>query len=133
MTDRARAKDNIDFVTNTVVSEVLGTDHGQVKGVKLTDTVTGEEREMEADGLFVAIGHDPTTALFSGILDMDEAGYLVTREGSTETNVPGVFAAGDARRGQSLVVWAISEGRQAARCCDEFLMGYSDLPRVDLF
>src|SRR5215467_4765378 len=48
MTDRARAKDNIDFVTNTVVSEVLGTDHGQVKGVKLTDTVTGEEREMEA-------------------------------------------------------------------------------------
>jgi thioredoxin reductase (NADPH) len=77
------------------VSDVLGTGHGQVKGVKLTDTVTGEEREMEADGLFVAIGHDPTTALFSGVLDMDEAGYLVTREGSTETNVPGVFAAGD--------------------------------------
>ena len=95
MTDRARAKDNIDFVTNTVVSEVLGTDHGQVKGVKLTDTATGTEREMEADGLFVAIGHDPTTALFSGILDMDEAGYLVTHEGSTETNIPGVFAAGD--------------------------------------
>jgi thioredoxin reductase (NADPH) len=66
-----------------------------VKGVKLTDTVTGKEREMEADGLFVAIGHDPTTGLFSGILDMDEAGYLVTQEGSTETNIPGVFAAGD--------------------------------------
>ena len=62
------------------MSEVLGTEHGQVKGVALRDTVTGETREMEADGLFVAIGHDPTTALFYGILDMDEAGYLVTRE-----------------------------------------------------
>ena len=74
MTDRATAKENIDFVTNAIVTEVLGTEHGQVKGVRLTDTVTGETREMEADGLFVAIGHDPTTALFAGVLDMDEAG-----------------------------------------------------------
>jgi thioredoxin reductase (NADPH) len=95
MTDRAHAKDNIDFVTNAVVTKVLGTDHGQVKGVRLKDTVTGEERDMEADGLFVAIGHDPTTAVFEGILDMDEAGYLLTKDGSTATNVDGVFAAGD--------------------------------------
>ena len=95
MTDRAKAKENIDFVTNATVSEVLGTDHGQVKGVRLQDTVTGETREMEADGLFVAIGHDPTTAVFKGVLDMDEAGYLLTRDGSTATNVAGVFAAGD--------------------------------------
>jgi thioredoxin reductase (NADPH) len=95
MYDHARSKENIDFVTNAVVSEVLGTGDGQVTGVRLTDTVTGADREIEADGLFVAIGHDPTTALFKGILDMDEAGYLLTRDGSTATNVEGVFAAGD--------------------------------------
>ena len=50
---------------------------------------------LEADGLFVAIGHDPTTGLFQGVLDMDDAGYLLTTDGSTATNVPGVFAAGD--------------------------------------
>jgi thioredoxin reductase (NADPH) len=95
MYDHARSKENIDFVTNAVVSEVLGTGDGQVAGVRLTDTVTGADREIDADGLFVAIGHDPTTALFKGILDMDEAGYLLTRDGSTATNVEGVFAAGD--------------------------------------
>jgi thioredoxin reductase (NADPH) len=94
MLDHARSRENIDFITNAVVSDVLGKD-GQVAGVRLTDTVTGEERDLEADGLFVAIGHDPTTSLFQGILDMDEAGYLITRDGSTATNVEGVFAAGD--------------------------------------
>ena len=64
-------------------------------GVRLRDTVTGEHRDLPADGLFVAIGHDPTTGLFKGILDMDEAGYLLTRPGSTATNIEGVFAAGD--------------------------------------
>ena len=63
--------------------------------MRLRDTETGETRELEADGLFVAIGHDPNTALFLDQLDHDEAGYLVTKPGSTETNVPGVFAAGD--------------------------------------
>jgi thioredoxin reductase (NADPH) len=94
MLDHARSRENIDFITNAVVSDVLGKD-GQVAGVRLTDTVTGEERDLEADGLFVAIGHDPTTSLFQGILDMDEAGYLITRDGSTATNIDGVFAAGD--------------------------------------
>ena len=56
---------------------------------------TGETREIDADGVFVAIGHDPNTALFLDQLDHDEAGYLVTQPGSTETNIPGVFAAGD--------------------------------------
>jgi thioredoxin reductase (NADPH) len=95
MIDYARSKENVEFVTNAVVSEVLGTDTGKVTGVRLQDTVTGEERELAADGLFVAIGHDPTTALFNGILDMDDAGYLITRDGSTATNIDGVFAAGD--------------------------------------
>jgi thioredoxin reductase (NADPH) len=95
MIDYARSKDNVEFVTNAVVEEVLGTGEGRVTGVRLRDTVTGEDRELPADGVFVAIGHDPTTALFGGVLDMDEAGYLVTKQGSTATNVEGVFAAGD--------------------------------------
>jgi thioredoxin reductase (NADPH) len=95
MIDYARSKPNVEFVTNAVVEEVLGTDEQHVTGVVVRDTVTGETRELAADGLFVAIGHDPTTGLFKGILDMDEAGYLLTQDGSTATNVEGVFAAGD--------------------------------------
>jgi len=91
--DRARANDSIDFVTNAVVEEVLG--ESKVTGVRLRDLVSGESRELETDGVFVAIGHDPTTKHFVDQLDHDEAGYLVTRPRSTETNVPGVFAAGD--------------------------------------
>ena len=80
---------------SAVVEEVLGADEGRVTGVRLRDTVTDEARELPADGLFVAIGHDPTTGLFKDILDMDEAGYLLTRDGTTQTNIDGVFAAGD--------------------------------------
>jgi thioredoxin reductase (NADPH) len=94
MVDYAKSKDNVEFAFNSVVTEVLGED-GKMTGVRLRDTVTGEERELAAGGLFVAIGHDPTTGLFKDVLDMDEAGYLITRGGSTETNIEGVFAAGD--------------------------------------
>ena len=94
MVDYAKSKDNVEFAFNAVVTEVLGED-GKMTGVRLRDTVTGEERELAAGGLFVAIGHDPTTGLFKDVLDMDEAGYLITRGGSTETNIEGVFAAGD--------------------------------------
>jgi thioredoxin reductase (NADPH) len=82
-------------LTPAVVEEVLSDDDGKMRGVLLRDLDTGESRELEARGLFVAIGHDPTTALFLDQLDHDEAGYLVTKEGSTATNVAGVFAAGD--------------------------------------
>jgi thioredoxin reductase (NADPH) len=94
MIDYAHAKENLEFVTNAVVTEVLGED-GRMTGVRLRDTVTGEERELAAGGLFVAIGHDPTTGLFKDVLEMDSEGYLLTRGGSTETNIEGVFAAGD--------------------------------------
>ena len=93
MVDRAEANDKIDFVLNAVVDEILGDQ--SVQGLRLRSTVTGETWEVPADGLFVAIGHDPNTALFLDQLDHDEAGYLVTRPHSTETNIPGVFAAGD--------------------------------------
>ncbi len=95
MIDHAKAKDNVEFVTNATVTEVLGTETGKVTGVVLTDTVTGEQRELETDGVFVAIGHDPATELFRGILDMDDEGYLLVKEGSTATNIEGVFAGGD--------------------------------------
>ena len=94
MIDRARANEKIEFVTPTVVDEVLAHD-GQTSAVRLRDLSTDETREIQAQGLFVAIGHDPNTKLFLDQLDHDEAGYLVTKQGSTETNVEGVFAAGD--------------------------------------
>ena len=95
MVDRARANEKIEFVLNAVVEEVLGEAEGHVTGVRLRDTVTGDETVLEADGLFVAIGHVPNTSLFLDWLDHDEQGYLVTEPRSTRTNIPGVFAAGD--------------------------------------
>jgi thioredoxin reductase (NADPH) len=95
MIDYARSKDNVDFVTNAVVDEVLGEKDGKVTGVRVRDVNTGDRTDLDVDGVFVAIGHDPNTALFRDILDMDDAGYLLTKPGSTATNVDGVFAAGD--------------------------------------
>jgi thioredoxin reductase (NADPH) len=93
MLDRARANDKIEWVTNAVVDEVLG--GGRMTGVRLRDTETGETSEIAADGLFVAIGHDPNTKLFLDWLDHDTGGYLITDAQSTATNLPGVFAVGD--------------------------------------
>jgi thioredoxin reductase (NADPH) len=95
MVDRARANEKIAILTPFVVDNVLGGEAGKVTGVSLRHAETGEMREIPADGLFVAIGHDPTTALFLDSLDHDDAGYLTTKPGSTETNIVGVFAAGD--------------------------------------
>src|SRR5262249_59841804 len=75
------------------VEEVLGED--SISGVRLRNTETGESEDVEAGALFVAIGHDPNTKLFVDQLDHDPNGYLVTKAGTTETNIPGVFAAGD--------------------------------------
>ena len=93
MTDRAEAIETIEFVLDSVVEEVLG--DGLVTGVVVRNLKTDERTEIPAEGFFVAIGHDPTTELYKGQLDMDESGYLVTKGKTTETNVPGVFAAGD--------------------------------------
>jgi thioredoxin reductase (NADPH) len=93
MLDRARANEKIDFVTNALVDEIIG--DGKVEAVRLRDVQTDETWEMPVDGVFVAIGHDPNTKLFVDQLDHDAAGYLITRAGTTETNVRGVFAAGD--------------------------------------
>ena len=94
MIDRARANEKIEFVTPGTVDEVIA-ENGQTSAVKIRDLDTDEIREIPAQGLFVAIGHDPNTKLFLDQLNHDEAGYLLTKPGSTETNVEGVFAAGD--------------------------------------
>jgi thioredoxin reductase (NADPH) len=95
MVDRARLNDKVELVLNAVVDEVLGAEDGHVTGVRLRDTQTDETSVVDADGLFVAVGHDPNSGLFLDWLDHDEQGYLVTEPGSTRTNIPGVFAAGD--------------------------------------
>jgi len=83
-------------IWNHAVDEVLGgADPKSVTGVRIRNVQSGAPRELEVDGLFVAIGHEPETKLFSGQLDIDKDGYIVTRPGSTATSVPGVFAAGD--------------------------------------
>ena len=94
MLDRARANPRIEWITNAVVDEVLG-DDGKVTAVRIRNLNTGEKTDLPTDGLFVAIGHDPNTGLFLEQLDHDEAGYLEVQPGSTETNIKGVFAAGD--------------------------------------
>jgi thioredoxin reductase (NADPH) len=92
MQDRAFRNEKIQFLWNSTVVDVLG--ESSLEGVRLRDTETGHEQDLEVEGLFVAIGHAPNTALFAGQLDMDAAGYLVTTQG-TKTAVPGVFACGD--------------------------------------
>jgi len=93
MQDRAFANDKIDFRWNSAVEEIVG--DGKVDKVVLRDTVTGELSDLEVEGVFVAIGHDPNTRLFAGQLELDDEGYIVTRPDSTLTSVDGVFAAGD--------------------------------------
>ena len=94
MLDRARANPKIEWITNATVEEVVAGEGGQVTAARIRELETGELRELPAQGVFVAIGHDPNTKLFLDQLDHDEAGYLLTHDG-TATNIPGVFAAGD--------------------------------------
>jgi thioredoxin reductase (NADPH) len=93
MQDRAFANPKIEFAWNTVVTDVLG--DTKVAGLRTQDTVTGATSELPVTGLFVAIGHEPNSALFKGQLELRENGYVQTREGTSKTSVDGVFACGD--------------------------------------
>jgi thioredoxin reductase (NADPH) len=130
MVDRARADEKIEFVLNKVVVDVLGED--KLTGVRLRDTRTAAESELEADGLFVAIGHDPNTALFLDWLDHEpETGYLVTTGKSTTTNLPGVFAAGDVQdHVYRQAVTAAGSGCAAALDAERYLAASRDRERV---
>ena len=131
MVDRARANEKIEFVLNVVVEEVLGEADGHVTGLRLRDTITGDAREIETDGLFVAIGHDPTTALFLDWLDHDEQGYLVTEPRSTRTNIQGVFAAGDVQdHTYRQAVTAAGSGTMAALDAQRYLEEQRHQPEV---
>ena len=133
MVDRARSNDRIDFILDSVVEEVLGTENGSVTGVLVRNVKTGEENELKADGLFVAIGHDPNTGLFRGQLDMDDAGYIVTKGKSTETNVPGVFAAGDVQdHVYRQAVTAAGSGTMAALDAERWLAAQHGQPEAAL-
>ena len=95
MQDRARSNPKINFILDTVVEDVLGADHGKVTGVRLKNVKTGAVQEKAVDGLFVAIGHQPNTQIFAGQVELLPNGYIKVKPSSTETSVPGVFAAGD--------------------------------------
>ena len=88
----------IEIIWDSVVEEVIGDEEPKnVKGLKIKNVKTNETKELKIDGLFIAIGHDPATQLFKDQLNMDKEGYLITKPDSTETNIPGVFAAGDVK------------------------------------
>ncbi|HUG88894.1 MAG TPA: FAD-dependent oxidoreductase, partial [Actinomycetota bacterium] len=94
MQDRAFENPKVEFVWDSVVTDVLGS--GKVEGVRLQNVKTGEESDLAAGGMFLAIGHTPNTEIFRGQLEMDDVGYLRVEEPTTRTSVEGVFAAGDA-------------------------------------
>lgn len=88
----------IEIIWNSVVEDVIGEKQPKnVRGIKIKNILTNEIKEIKIDGLFIAIGHDPATTLFKNQLDMDKDGYLITKPDSTETNIPGVYAAGDVK------------------------------------
>ena len=132
MIDRAHANEKVEFLTPYVVDEALG-EEGKLTAVRVGQVDSGETRELPADGLFVAIGHDPNTKLFVGQLDMDDAGYLLTKPGSTETNVEGVFAAGDVvDHTYRQAITAAGTGTMAALDAERWLSEREGHPKVAL-
>jgi len=95
MQERARHNPKIHFLWNKTISEFLGTSQTGLQGIRLKDTHSGEESVFNCQGAFLAIGHIPNTEVFSGQIETDEKGYLITKGKSTQTSIPGVFAAGD--------------------------------------
>lgn len=120
MQDRAMKNPKIEFAWHSEVAEIKGTKEGGVESMLLTDTRNGDQRELPVQGVFVAIGHIPNTHIFKGKLDMDQGGYLITKPGSTQTNVPGVFAVGDVQD---------NEYRQAITAAGSGCMGAIDAER----
>ena len=123
MQTRARKNSKISFIWDSVVEEVYGDPKAEgVTGVRLKNVKTDQVRDLRCDGMFIAIGHSPNTQLFHGQLEMDKVGYLITKPGSTATNVPGVFAAGDvADKVYRQAITAAGTGCMAAMDAERFL------------
>jgi len=121
MLDRAHANEKIRFLTPYVIDEVHDMDKKSVEHINLRNVATNEISTMDVSGVFVAIGHDPNTKIFKGQLNMDDAGYLITHDGS-KTNVEGVFAAGDVQdHHYRQAVTAAGSGCMAAMDAEKFL------------
>jgi thioredoxin reductase (NADPH) len=131
MVDRAERNEKMSFVPNAVVDEIIG--EVKVEALRLRSTANDETWEVPADGLFVAIGHDPNTALFVDQLDHDDQGYLLTKPGTTETNIPGVFAAGDVQdHTYRQAITAAGSGCMAALDAERFLASFEGHPGTAL-
>ena len=119
MQERSLKNPKINFVWDSVVEEILG--DGNVTGIRSKNLKTGKEQLLKADGVFVAIGYEPNTSVFKGQIDLDPRGYIITRN-ETETNVPGIFAAGDVRDFRyRQAVTAAADGCKAAMDADRFI------------
>ncbi len=127
MQERLFANEKVTCIWDSTVEEVLGVSHGEegtpgMTGVRLKNIKSGAETIYPCDGMFVAIGHDPATALFKDKLEMDEEGYILTAPDSTETNIPGVYAAGDVKdKIYRQAITAAGMGCMAALEADKYL------------
>lgn len=121
MLERARSNPKIRWITSAVIEEVFDVERGLVTGVRLRNVKTGETWEEPVDGLFIAIGHEPNTAVFRGQIELDADGYIVSK-GGARTSVPGVFHAGDVQdRVYRQAVTAAAAGCMAAIEAERFL------------
>jgi thioredoxin reductase (NADPH) len=129
MLERARAIENIELLTPYTVSAFIPGDAGALGRAQLRNTETGEERELTVSGAFIAIGHEPQSALIKGQLDLDENGYVATQQPSTRTNLPGVFAAGDlVDHTYRQAITAAGSGCQAALDAEWYLRDTPEVP-----
>ncbi|MEX2270618.1 MAG: thioredoxin-disulfide reductase [Vicinamibacterales bacterium] len=123
MQDKAFANPKISFEWNTEIDEILNTGQGVVTGMQLRNSKTGEQKTLEVDGVFIAIGHNPNTSLFKGVLEMNPNGYICTHDG-TRTSVPGVFACGDVQdHVYRQAITAAGSGCMAAIDAEKYLEG----------
>jgi thioredoxin reductase (NADPH) len=121
MQERVFNTPNIEVHWNTETEEVLGAE--EVEGIRVFNNKTGERKEIPVNGFFVAIGHKPNTDIFKGFIDMDETGYIITKPGNTYTNIPGVFASGDAQdKVYRQAVTAAGTGCMAALDAERYLV-----------
>ena len=122
MQERAINHEKIKVAWNSVIEEILDVSKGEVTAVRVRDTQSGDERLIECQGVFIAIGHKPNTEIFQGMMQFDELGYIVTKPGTVETGVPGVFACGDVQDHQwRQAITAAGTGCMAALSAERWL------------